>query len=223
MAARRMIILVEGESELVFVQKMLIPELYKSCKGDWSIETCKIISNRKQHKKGGNINYDYLCNDVARFVSQGCCVITTFLDFFRLPNNFPGYTTDGTRIHEIESAMEKDMGNRVPDLQMFIPYIQKHEFEALLFSSMDGFDYLLDDKEQLQRIEEIIDAYPNPEDINGGESTAPSKRLLDIFNYNKKADSADMLEIIGFDVIYSKCPRFAAWCDCLKNIISHAS
>ena len=65
---KRMVILVEGESELIFVQQIMIPQLYSACKEGWSIESCKIISNRKLNKKGGNVNYDYLCNDVARFV-----------------------------------------------------------------------------------------------------------------------------------------------------------
>ena len=74
MAAKRMVILVEGDSELAFVQRLLIPELYAyAAMGDsnWSIETCKIVSNRKMNKKGGNINYEYLCNDVGRFTAQG--------------------------------------------------------------------------------------------------------------------------------------------------------
>ena len=220
---KRMVILVEGESELRFVQQMMIPRLYGVAKKGWSIESCKIISNRKLNKKGGNVNYDYLCNDVARFAAQGCLVITTFLDFFRLPNNFPGYTNDANCFHEIEKEMGADLRRKIPELQLFIPYIQKHEFEALLFSSMDGFEYLIDDESQLEKIKEIVGNYPNPEDINGGASTAPSKRLLDIFNYNKAADSVDMLEINGLDVILTKCPRFAAWFSRLAEILLEES
>ena len=65
MENKRMVILVEGESELIFVQQMMIPRLYSVSKDGWSIESCKIISNRKLNKKGGNVNYDYLCNDIG--------------------------------------------------------------------------------------------------------------------------------------------------------------
>ena len=218
-----MVILVEGESELRFVHQMLIPGLYNVCKEGWSIESCKIITNRKENKKGGNVNYEYLCNDVERFASQGCRVITTFLDFFRLPNNFPGYTNDSKCIQNIEQEMDADLRKKIPSLKLFVPYIQKHEFEALLFSSMDGFEYLIDDELQLEKIKEIVSLYSNPEDINGGATTAPSKRLLSIFNYNKAADSADMLEIIGLDAVLNKCPRFAAWYDKLVEILSEES
>ena len=72
----------------------------------------------------------------------------------------------------------------------------------------------------MEKIKEIVSHYPNPEDINGGATTAPSKRLLDIFDYNKAADSADILEIIGLDAILNKCPRFAAWYGNLVVILS---
>lgn len=220
MDTKRLVILVEGDSELMFIKQHVIPELYVHSTGTWSIETCKIITNRKFNKKGGNINYEYLYNDVARFAAQGCTVITTFLDFFRLPISFPGYTTDGKLIHKVEAAMEADMRKRIPTLPLFVPYIQKYEFEALLFSSMEGFYYLLDEDSQLRRIEEILSEFPCPEDINGGATTAPSKRLMAIFNYDKTADSSDILELIGFNTIYSQCPRFASWFDSLVNVIS---
>lgn len=51
------------------------------------------------------------------------------------------------------------------------------------------------------------------------QQVIPSKRLLCIFNYNKVADSSEMLTIIGFDTIYSKCPRFSSWFDRLVSVI----
>ncbi|MBR4041803.1 MAG: DUF4276 family protein [Bacteroidaceae bacterium] len=218
----RLVILVEGDSELSFMQRQIIPALYSRCVGNWSIEPCKIISNVKLHKKGGNISYDYLFNDVSRFSAQKCTVITTFLDFFRLPSNFPGFTSNGCVVDVVEEEMKSDLEARISNLPLFIPYIQKYEFEALLFSNMDGFNYLLDDDEQLSLIKNIIDEFPTPEDINGGQATAPSKRLLSIFNYNKVADSADMLEIIGLDAIYSRCPRFSKWFDKLADIVAQS-
>lgn len=216
---RRLVILVEGESELMFINQQVIPELYKRTKVAWSIEACKVVTNRQLNKKGGSINYEYLLNDVRRFSAQGCDVITTFLDFFRLPTSFPGYTSDGSQIDTVEEAIRQDVRGKIADLRVFIPYLQKYEFEALLFSSMDGFRYLIDDNGILETIEKIFNQYLNPEDINGGELTAPSKRLLSIFNYNKVADSSEMLAIIGFDTIYSKCPRFSSWFDKLVSVI----
>ena len=89
-----------------------------------------------------------------------------------------------------------------------------------MYCYMHLFNYLLDEDSQLRRIEEILSEFPCPEDINGGATTAPSKRLMAIFNYDKTADSSDILELIGFNTIYSQCPRFASWFDSLVNVIS---
>lgn len=228
MTGKRMIILVEGDSEVKLMNRLIIPKLYeyiisRRIVTPWSIEVCKIITNRILNKKGGNVNYDFLKNDIRRFSSQGVATITTFLDFFRLPTSFPGYTTDGNAIGEVESAMYEELKNSIPNLQTFIPYIQKYEYEALLFSGMEGFEFLIDDEDSLAQLQSINDEYPNPEDINGGTETSPSKRLMKIFNYHKVGDGEDIIEILGFERIYNKCPRFAQWYDSLTNAIEKNS
>ena len=115
--------------------------------------------------------------------------------------------------------MQKDLKTSIPKLQTFIPYIQKYEYEALLFSGMEGFEFLIDDEESLAQIQSINDEYPNPEEINGGAETSPSKRLMKIFDYHKVGDSEDIIEILGFDKIYNKCPRFSQWYDSLTNAL----
>ena len=69
---------------------------------------------------------------------------------------------------------------------------------------------------QLEKIQEIIDEYDNPEEINGGVDTAPSKRLAKIYNYDKTADSEHILEMLGLDVIIDKCPRFGHWLEVFR-------
>lgn len=218
---KRLIILVEGDCEIILMKKLVIPYLYQrldftgSSDVMWSIESVKITTNRKLNKKGGNISYAYLVNDIKRFSSQNCTLITTFFDFFRLPVDFPGYTKDSDKVADLEEAMKSSVKELVPDVSEFLPYIQMYEFEALLFSDIEGFELLVDDEAQLAEIKDIIERYPNPEEINGGIETAPSKRLAHIYDYDKTADSELILEMIGLDVIYNKCPRFREWLNIL--------
>ena len=51
-----------------------------------------IITNRKQHKKGGVPGYGKFKNEVMRTLAQGNVVVTTLVDYFRLPTDFPGFT-----------------------------------------------------------------------------------------------------------------------------------
>jgi hypothetical protein len=65
----------------------------------------------------------------------------------------------------------------------FIPYIQKFEFEALLFSNNQGFSAIYGsiNPQIAQATQAIIDQYDNPEEINNHPNTAPSKRIQKIF------------------------------------------
>ena len=82
----------------------------------------------------------------------------------------------------IESAILADisaeLGGRF-DSRRLIPYVQMHEFEALLFSDpkllADGLE--LPDCATTQSIR---DQFQSPEEINDSEQTAPSKRIMDL-------------------------------------------
>jgi hypothetical protein len=103
----------------------------------------------------------------------------------------------------------------------FVPYIQLHEFEGLLFNKIDYFykeipNYELIGKDEL--VKTLID-FPNPEMINNSKETAPSKRLLRIVrNYNKIVYGNVLAESIGLQNIRNKCPRFNTWITKLTSI-----
>ena len=212
---KRVIFIVEGDTEISFIQKCIMPYLYQ--KGFTNpMNAQKIITNRKKNKKGGNVAFDYLKNDIERVAATRNVLITTFLDFFRLPTDFPGYTTDSLKIEQIEEAIRENISSII-DRAKFLPYIQRHEIEALMYTNMDGFNYVVDKEESLNKLKEIINQYANPEDINSGSETAPSKRLMKIFPYQKTTDGEIILEALPIDDIRSKCPRFNEWLENLEN------
>ena len=212
---KRVIFIVEGDTEISFIQKCIMPYLYQ--KGFTNpMNAQKIITNRKKNKKGGNVAFDYLKNDIERVAATRNVLITTFLDFFRLPTDFPGYTTDSLKIEQIEEAVRENISSIV-DRANFLPYIQRHEIEALMYTNMDGFNYVVDKEESLNKLKEIINQYANPEDNNSGSETAPSKRLMKIFPYQKTTDGEIILEALPIDDIRSKCPRFNEWLENLEN------
>jgi len=212
---KRVIFIVEGDTEISFIQKCIMPYLYQ--KGFTNpMNAQKIITNRKKNKKGGNVAFEYLKNDIERVAATRNVLITTFLDFFRLPTDFPGYTTDSLKIEQIEEAVRENISSIV-DRANFLPYIQRHEIEALMYTNMDGFNYVVDKEESLNKLKEIINQYANPEDINSGSETAPSKRLMKIFPYQKTTDGEIILEALPINDIRSKCPRFNEWLENLEN------
>lgn len=108
-----------------------------------------------------------------------------------------------------------------PELQRrFLPYIQLHEFESLLFSDLDIYNNNFEADEFLDYnyLLETINQFDNPELINNGIETAPSKRLAKIIkgyfseNENQKVLYGTLLaQDIGLQKIRSKCPRFNDW------------
>jgi hypothetical protein len=203
---KRLVFIVEGDTEIILVQKLIVPYLIKLGFRN-SMHAQTIVTNRRQHKKGGVSSYGKFKNEVTRTLAQGNVIITSIIDFFRLPADFPGFTMDSTKIEQIERAIQDDFANNTD----FIPYIQRHELEALMFSSRAGFELVIDDDGKLQQIDAILKQYPNPEDINNHPDTAPSKRLQKIFNYDKTSDGELIFDMIGMDSILEKCPRFAEW------------
>lgn len=213
----RLIFIVEGDSEQRFVNEHLISYLSFKFPGQ-AMHAQKITTNRKKNVKGGNVNYELFKNEVRRTSAQGGVMITTFLDFFRLPTDFPGYTQDVKQISQIEDAIRVDCNSIIPP-SSFLPYIQKHEFETLLFANHVGFTNLLIGTAEMEKISDILKEFSNPEDINHSPETAPSKRLLSIFNYKKVADSALVLKDVDINQLRVRCPRFDLWVGRLEEAL----
>ncbi len=205
---QRLVFIVEGDCEQRFVNEHLIDYLSYSFPGV-AMHAQKITTNRKKNAKGGNVNYELFRNELKRTYAQGGVMITTLFDFFRVPTNFPGYSTNVLQISNMEKTLRTDCTDIVP-AGNFLPYIQKHEFEALLFANYAGFANIVNNK-QMIKIKEIVAQYPNPEDINQSPETAPSKRLLSIYSYKKVTHSAIVLKDVNIDDLRNLCPRFDAW------------
>jgi hypothetical protein len=123
------------------------------------------------------------------------------------------------RMSFLEDAMLDDIDPKLRN--RFVPYIQLHEFEALLFSEQEVFDNSFEKNEFLDYnyLVETIKKNSNPEMINDGNETAPSKRLAKIIkDYSKVVYGSMLTHDIGLDKIRSKCSRFNNWILKLENI-----
>ncbi len=216
---KRLLIVVEGDTEKEFIDKVLSPYLY--AKGLQSVDCFKI-----KHTKGGLTKYRHLKTDLINCVYENNVLVSTLIDFYALPKDFPKYeaanafVNKAERLTFLEQAIVEDLetekGTSFPNL---FPYIQLHEFEALVFSSIDSIRALYSENDaKLNEIEQVMATYPNPEDINDSPQTAPSKRLKNnqlIMGYNKINDGIMIIEETGIDTILSKCPRFRRWVETL--------
>jgi hypothetical protein len=219
---REILIITEGPSEQEFVSSLLIPYFANEAISVYP----KTIKTSKDHY-GGAINYDRLKGDITRHLqSKKHAIISTFIDFYRISSKMPNYK---------ESINEANVDKRIDHLlyglienidainsNIFVPYIQKREFESLLFSNIEWCLSVLDYNGQ-NKLQKILDSYNNPEDIN--DTTSPSNHLLDIFKqhssekYNKVLFGELIASQIGIETIIKKCPRFGNW---IQNLIIQA-
>lgn len=206
---KRLIIIVEGQTERDFVKNILSSHL-----NTFGIFLVPILIRTSQNGRGGLVNSKHLINTIRPVLKESNktdFVVTTFVDFFRIPDNMPGYQDIDRSYRDEDKAkhLEQSLNDEIND-RRFFAYIQLHEFEALLFSSNTGFEKFFPDV--ADKTAEIVESFDNPEDINGSPQTAPSKRIMSIINnYNKPLFGKLIAEEIGLGTIISRCPRFAAW------------
>jgi hypothetical protein len=114
------------------------------------------------------------------------------------------------RVEALEQAFAMDICDG-----RFVPYIQLHEYEAYPFSDPTSFRFFYNHHErQIAALKAIAERHATPELIDDGPHTAPSKRIIaELPDYEdaKSAVGPQVAELIGLDVIRSKCPHFDAW------------
>lgn len=223
----RLYLFAEGSTELAFADMVLKPHL--ASLGVYLHPPVLIAHARKKGRahRGGGGRYVPMKNDILRFLAQhrGQDVFfTTMIDLYAIHTELPGLAEAEKLRHMPEKrvqALEQEFAKDVND-ERFVPYIQLHEYEAYLFSDPTWFGYFYDRHEkQIAALKAIADRYVTPELINDGQDSAPSKRIIaEIPDYKgaKSAIGPQVAELIGLDVIRSKCPHFAAWLSQLESL-----
>lgn len=218
----RLYITTEGQSERKFADEVLRPHLAAF---SIDVRTRVVLTNRKLGKRGGILDFEKIQGDLYRLMRedrQPEARFTTMIDLYALPAEFPGWpqarrtTRPEERVAALESAFQADIGD-----QRFLPYIQLHEFEALLYCDLS----------QLQRriagTERAFAALAKevrgmaPEEINEGATTAPSKRIINhvpIYDRLKVRVGAPAAAAIGLPALRAKCPHFNSWISRLEGL-----
>ena len=112
------------------------------------------------------------------------------------------------KVQTIERKIRETEGY---DEEFFFPYIELHEFESMILSDVAKLEEAYFEYD-LKALKECVKVQSNPELINDGEETAPSKRILNCINCFDKANvGVDVLEKIGIERIAGKCSHFAEW------------
>ncbi len=225
----RLHVVVEGQTEETFVKTVLAPDL--GAHGVF-IDAHRITTGRHHgaNFRGGLVRYDHLVRDLLIWMKQDAnpdSWFTTMVDFYRLPRDFPDpgprlNVPSLERVLSLEAAFADDIAQRLAGrlvANRFIPYIQLHEFEALLFSDPTAFREAFPEQETvIHRLTAIRTQFSNPEEIDDGATTAPSKRIMKIVpGYEKPVAGPLIAQRIGLALMAQSCPHFGAWIRRLRN------
>jgi hypothetical protein len=221
-------ILCEGQTEEQFANSVL----KKYLKGfEIVVKPIILVTSRKKNARGGLLNYHQAKTDLQLLIKQHSKktyeqhYFTTMFDLYALPDDFPGYET-ASKISDCYLQVQKLEAEFATDISRnnFIPYIQLHEFEALVFC---GLEHLLIDypdmRKQVEELEKVLSEYDNnPEKINNSPVTAPSKRIIKALeqnhNYDKPKSGKLVTEKVGISVLKARCKHFSQWVEQLERL-----
>jgi hypothetical protein len=138
----RVKLIVEGQTEESFVNDVLAPALWPR-----EIFLEPVLVGPPGHK-GGNPKYVRVRRDLLRQLKQDPAAYCSMMfDFYGLGSDFPGLPIPPNlpspdKAIRVEQAVKADLVAEIPEFRpdvRFLPYIQLHEYEGLLFSDCVAF------------------------------------------------------------------------------------
>lgn len=221
----RLHLVVEGQTEETFTNRTLIPHLARY--SVWGNARSVMTSRRRRTiYRGGLVSYARAKKDVVLWMKEDQnpdAFFTTMFDLYALPSDFPAYEAARhmmdpyERVAFLEKAVGTDIGH-----SRFLPYIQLHEFEALLLAGPQKLDVeYFEHASAIRKLIQMTSQFASPELIDDGEQTAPSKRIIrEIPEYEGMKASVGPLiaDKIGLDVLRAKCRHFGEWLSRLEGL-----
>ncbi len=215
----RVYAVVEGATEERFLNSVIVPHL-----ADRSVFLQPMQVLRGGGMRGGGQSWQTWERHLKRLMSQekGTDVrFTSMLDLYAIPKDTPGWTPPGSdagpqRADRILEAMR----DRLPD-RRFMPYVQVHEFEALLFVDLTVLARQAPDIVDSGLFEQLQSSVVGvePEDVDDSPTGAPSKRIEACTRgFRKTIHGIQAVDEIGLSRLRQDCPRFGAWMSALEEL-----
>lgn len=221
---KKIFVVTEGQSETNFINRVMGPYFANRCVLIPNTVITKADNKHGRIYKGGVADYNQIRNTLSKTLAVSSknedSYVTTMFDFYQLPADVPGVANvekvndpyEKVELIEREILKAEGYGGN-----FFFPYIELHEFEAMLFSDITKlketyFEY------DLTVLEECAKMQSNPELINDGVTTAPSKRIINCIKcFDKSNVGVDVLEKIGIVNIAKKCRHFSEWIERIEE------
>ncbi len=209
----RLAISVEGQTENEFVRNVITPHLW-----EFGIDVRpKIVVTKRRaddtNLVGGSVSVARVAREV-RPLLHSFDQVTSLYDFYGFRERLPFETVDA-----LEHRLAAVVGNA-----RFIPYVQRYEFESLLFGGNGLLPPGIESVAASTGIRQTVSDVGDPELINDAPDTAPSRRLSRLFvqhfrlNYDKTRFGPQWAAHIGLPALRANCSRFGGWITRLERL-----
>jgi len=198
----RLAISVEGLTEEIFIQKLIVPHLH-----GMGVDAIPV----KLGGRGGDVSFPRIKKDLNN-LARSFDKVSTLYDFY----GFRGKATGDNKF-----ALEQKIVDVVADSlrSKIIPYVQMYEFEGLLFTSPEAIEDNIRERGLKDWAEDVLKQFSsNPESINDSPQTAPSKRLEGKSDYIKTVHGPNIAQDIGLTLLREKCNGFNGWMNQLESL-----
>ncbi|MBU0632288.1 DUF4276 family protein [bacterium] len=200
-------VLVEGETEEKFVKEILNPyfevkDIFLHPVNLYGVSKYSIIKNQLQ----------------SLLKNKSFSLVTTMIDLYGCPTDMPKKSEINQNLNYFQKVtfLENIFKEDIND-EKFLPYLQLHEFEALLFSDVSCFSLLSNNISEFVNIVQTKE----PEEINDSPNTAPSKRIIQQipqYEFTKPTSGIILAKKIGLEKMREKCSHFNNWIESIENI-----
>ena len=214
-------VICEGRTETTVVKNVIAPEL--GMKGVF-LSPIPLGGSGKS----GDVTFPRLMRDIRnQLYSFRNCYCSTMFDYYGLDDDFPGKSEARKKSAlsqkkvAVCDALSNELAKKLDEgpMQRFLPYVQMHEFEGLLFSDPDQLALVLGRQDLIQQFRAIRNSFDTPEHINDNPVTAPSKRLQSLVpRYRKVQMGERAARAMTLKKIRRECPLFDAWLNKLENL-----
>lgn len=164
----RLAVSVEGPTEREFVASVLAEPLRAQ-----GMQLQPVVLGRPSHKRG-DVTVERMAEDMAQLY-WSFDVVTSLVDFYGFRNR------NSASPDELEARIPRAIKGKIRtqwNPSRVWPYVQRYEFEGLLFSDVSAFQTLpAVSPDVVEELKNIRLRYRTPEDINDGATSAPSKRI----------------------------------------------
>jgi hypothetical protein len=223
---KRLYLTVEGQTEAAFATKVLTPHLATFNVFLYPPRFTGLHRRRRGRvPKGGLLHtFGHALADMRTWLLEDQSADARFsmmVDLYSLPHDFPGYAAAIAKPSgkTMADALQQSLAEVIDDAR-FVPYLQCHEFEALVLTDPVRISTIYDvPNREMEALCRECAGYASPEEINLGQHSHPKARIQGkVQDYDENVAGPLLTEGIGLATLRVRCPHFGEWLIRLEDL-----